>query len=144
MRTRAAVQARAAVVGICFVGAACAEYQPAGVETASVVISEPEADGTVMGVRLLVRGSVTEPNAKVMVLVHPLLTATWWVQGTVLTDPDGSWQINVHLGTETEGRGERFELVAIIPKRRKKEGAVVDEIPEHFARSSRVTIRRNR
>lgn len=91
----------------------------------------------------LVRGNVSDLNAPIYVLVHPMLTKLWWIQR--LPSPpnqDGSWQTICYFGTETKGINEYFEVVAIVTLRKLKEGQTISDLPSDAIRSDIIMVKR--
>ena len=75
-------------------------------------ITDPP-DGEKVGMTYIVKGEVSDPTYQVYVLVHPLMTDTWWVQTIPEVSPDGTWRTRCYFGTETAGIGEPFEIIAL-------------------------------
>jgi hypothetical protein len=57
---------------------------------------------------------------------------------------DGAWQTTCYFGTESQGVGESFELVAIASNKAYKEGQTLDELPKDVSRSDIITVKRVR
>jgi len=96
----------------------------------------------------IVKGKVSDPKMPIYVLVHPMSTNLWWVQNLPAPpNQDGSWQTLCYFGTENEGIGEYFEVVAIATgrtSRRLRAGQTLEELPKDVTRSDIVTVRRIR
>jgi hypothetical protein len=60
-----------------------------------------------------IRGSMTPPNAKIIVLVREGRNPRWRVQAPIETINDGRWSLRIHLGDSSGGIGEHFEVVAV-------------------------------
>ena len=89
------------------------------------------------------RGTVSDPSERPIVLVHPMSTDLWWVQRPPAPpNSDGKWATLCYFGTESEGIGDYFQIVAIVPVNELPEGTVLQELPEARARSEVVTVRR--
>jgi hypothetical protein len=115
-------------------------------QAAKIEIIKPENNSEV-GQKELVQGKVTNfTNGKVFALVHPMATNLWWVQRPPSTiNEDGSWQTLCYFGTETQGVGEYFELIAIVTNVPLKEGQTLAELPrEVIAKSPSVTVKRSK
>ncbi len=113
-------------------------------ESVQVRIEQPQQDSEV-GQHEIVRGKVSDTNARVYVLVHPMMTNLWWVQR--LPSPpnqDGSWQTLCYFGTETEGKNEYFEVIAIVTHKNLKEGQILKELPSDAIRSDIIMVKRTR
>jgi hypothetical protein len=112
--------------------------------TTQIEIRSP-ASGAEVEVETLVEGWVSDPKAQVYVLVRALRTKYWWVQRLPApANRDGTWQTQVNIGTETEGIGEPFEIVALVTKRKLHEGAQMDVLPERTAISDAVRVQRRK
>ncbi len=109
-----------------------------------IVINTPADNSKVEGVEHLVRGKVTHySKGNIFVLVHPLKANLFWVQRPPSTvNPDGSWQTLCYLGTENQGAGEYFELIAIITNKTLKEGQTLTGIPTDVIKSPVITVKR--
>ena len=84
---------------------------------------------------------------EVIVVVHPLLTNISWVQRKPqqLEPVEGGYQFRtlVYLGTPDKGKGEKFELYALVVERDKyKEGHQFDELPKDVPISPAVLVTR--
>ena len=113
-------------------------------ENLEVRIVQPQQNAEV-GLTHLVRGNVSDPNARVRVLVHPLLTNLWWVQRPPSPpNQDGSWQTVCYFGTETEGVDEYFELIAIVTRERLDEGQTLSNLPDGAIRSDIIAVKRTK
>jgi hypothetical protein len=82
-----------------------------------------------------------------MVLVHPMLTDSLWVQSeptAVDTAPEGlSFRANVYLGTKEKGIGEKFELIAVLVKKGSlREGDRLGKVPSGVPVSRTVLVKR--
>jgi hypothetical protein len=63
-----------------------------------------------------VSGTVSKPNAKVFVLVHPCTAIYWWVQPSPIVIGQAWTSDQVNLGEETTGK-ECFQIVALASTR---------------------------
>lgn len=108
-------------------------------------IQSPKGDQAV-GAETMVTGKVSDPQSRVYVLVRPLRTPYWWVQ-QIPAPPssDGRWQALCAFGTQTEGEGESYEIIAITSKSRLglKEGQRLEQTPEQSVSSGVVTVKRS-
>jgi hypothetical protein len=57
-------------------------------------------------------GSVSPPEARVFILVHPRTGDRWWVQEPP-RQVGGAWECRVNLGTTIKGRGEYYQVMAL-------------------------------
>jgi hypothetical protein len=125
------------------------ESQPAAKENApkaeaQIEILTPANDSKLEAPEYLVRGQVTNySKGNVLVLVHPVMTKLIYVQRPpIAINRDGSWQTLCYLGTEEEGEGEDFELIAIITSRVLREGQEIEQIPTDAVISPIITVKR--
>jgi len=123
--------------------------QPASGKSAPKVMTQidiitPVDNAELEGIEHLVRGKVTNySKGNVFVLVHPLRANLFWVQRLPSSiNQDGSWQTLCFLGTETQGAGEYFELIAIITNDTLNEGDTLSAIPTDVIKSSVITVKR--
>ena len=108
----------------------------------SVSIESPEQYAEI-GLSELVRGTVSDPSARPFVLLHPMSTDLWWVQrAPAPPNSDGEWATLCYFGTESQGIGDHFQIVALVPVGELEEGMVLQDLPEAQARSDVVTVRR--
>jgi len=111
-----------------------------------IKITRPENNAE-LGQQELVQGKVSPvTKSRVCVLVHPMATNLWWVQNPPsVINADGTWQTLCYFGTENQGVGEYFELVAIVVNSQLKEGKTMSELPQDvIARSLVVTVKRTK
>lgn len=110
-------------------------------------ITDPLNDAKV-GLQYLVRGKVsTDYSGNVYVLVHPILTDLCWVQQPPLSiNGDGTWQSLCYFGTENQGIGESFEIIAIITTLTLKAGQTfkITGLPQDAIKSSLITVKRTK
>ena len=113
-------------------------------EKVQIQIESPKQNAEV-AMEDTVRGKVSDSRVPVYVLVHPLKTNQWWVQRMPSpANQDGSWRTTCFFGTETQGAGEEFEVLALATTEKLKEGQVLKELPKCGARSDIVTVKRIR
>jgi hypothetical protein len=107
-----------------------------------VTIDEPKPNASA-ALTDLVKGRVSDPKSPVYVLVHPLNMREWWVQRVPSPpNPEGNWQAQIYLGTDRDGIGEEFEIVAVAGNRKLSEGERLSTLPSDLARSDVVLVRR--
>lgn len=94
--------------------------------------------------RPFVEGTVTDPNAKVWVVVHPMEVSDYWVQPSVTVKGNGTWKVMIYIGRPgTIDVGKQFEIMAVAnPKARLKEGDVLREWPEAQRKSQVIEVTR--
>jgi hypothetical protein len=107
----------------------------------AISITSPRANEQVPE-RPAVEGTVADPKATVMVVVHPTETSDYWVQPRPSKRDDGSWKVSVYIGRPgSVDVGKRFEVVAVSnPKQPLKEGDTLDTWPDAAARSAMIEI----
>jgi len=87
-----------------------------------IKIMEPK-DKTDVVERPTIHGTVSDTQAKVWLIVHPLKGSTYWVQPAISVDAKGKWQAMPYIGSGVQGVGEQFEIIAIAnPKKELSEG----------------------
>jgi len=111
-----------------------------------IKITRPENNAE-LGQQELVQGKVSSvTKSRVYVLVHPIVTNLWWVQNPPsVINADGTWQTLCSFGTENQGKGEYFELVAIVINSQLQEGQKMSALPKDvIAISPVVTVKRTK
>lgn len=71
-------------------------------------------DGAHVPYRPLVEGRVSDPDAQVWVVVHPMEVSDYWIQPPVSVREAGNWKVQVYIGRP--GRidvGKSFEIMAV-------------------------------
>lgn len=104
-------------------------------------ITEP-ADGDSVPWRPFVEGTVTNPDAKVRVVVHPMKIPDRWVQPDVTVDEDSTWKVQIYIGEPGSAHvGEHFEIMAFAnPKKKLPEGKVLKKWPKAQCKSQVVEV----
>lgn len=97
----------------------------------AISITEP-TEGAAVPRRPFVKGTVSDPNAKVWVIVHPMATGNYWVQPSLTPKKDGTWKVMIYIGRPgADDVGKHFEIMAIAnPKVKLKEGDVLSGWPD--------------
>lgn len=123
------------------------------IKPVQVVITKPINDENVTR-RYVVQGTVSDPNCKVHVIVHPLTVPKMWVQNSPIIGIDGSWKTEVYFGTETLGIGDKYEVIALATNENflvtlatgnfLREGRVLESLPRNTNRSNVVTVTRSK
>ncbi len=115
------------------------------VDALKIEITSP-AEGATVTMTELVRGTVSDPKLNVYILIHPLVTNLWWVQNIPTVGPDGRWQSLCYFGTENNGIGEPFEIIAIATTKQElyKPGDTLKTVPSDILRSTIVTVQREK
>jgi hypothetical protein len=101
--------------------------QPSG----QIQITLPQ-DGSQVLPRTYIEGSVSDPNAKVWVVIHPMEVSSYWVQPAITVGKGGTWKVMAYLGRSGNiDVGKQFEIMAVAnPKFSLKEGDVLSRWPE--------------
>ena len=91
-----------------------------------------------------IEGTVTNPKAKVYIIVHPVDVPEYWVQPRALVNEDGKWTSMVYLGRSTDNNPDKqYELMAIAnPEKSMKVGSVLKEWPGSKWRSQIIHVKR--
>lgn len=90
-----------------------------------------------------VRSELDRRGLELVAVVHPLATDAWWVQPPVKIDSDGSFRSLVYIGEQEFGKGEEFEIAAIlVPRGNFREGLRLRDIPMTYGSSSIIKVRR--
>jgi hypothetical protein len=82
-----------------------------------VALDTPTFGTRIAADRVLVRGTVSPTDARVMVAVRSEKDLHWWLNP--LSEPggvdatSGAWSISVPIGTKSEGMNQNFHLVAL-------------------------------
>ena len=81
--------------------------------------------------RPFVEGRVSNPNAAVWVVIHPLAVSNYWVQPRVSVHQNGLWTVQVYIGEPgSKHIGQRFEIRAFAnPKGKLHEGDILTDWP---------------
>jgi hypothetical protein len=109
-----------------------------------------------VGMRVNVEGTITNPNAEISILVHPVISDTWFVENPPGL-PDSlrrnlwRWRSTISCGNREQGLNEDFEIMAIAEVKRST-GATgtsikAEKLPERIKglpRSNQVVISRVR
>jgi len=111
--------------------------------TGQVQITSP-LDKSQVHERTFIEGTVSDPQAKVWVILHPLELSDYWVQPAVTVRKDGTWRVNAYLGRPGNiDVGKQFELMVIAkPEEPLKEGDVLMSWPEAQAKSQVIEVTR--
>ena len=86
-----------------------------GVTSLKVNITDPQDDGNVTRLSgpYLAKGTVSDPNARVYVIVRTLPMPDSWVQQPAIVGGGGNWQTPVYFGDATPKIGEKYEVIAL-------------------------------
>lgn len=83
------------------------------VNPVNIAIIEPKDMTQIEGNRYLVKGTMSDSNAKVFVVVRPLESSDYWVQDPPTIDGNGNWQVNAYFGERNAVIGEKHEIIAL-------------------------------
>jgi hypothetical protein len=90
-----------------------------------------------------VQGKVSDPDAKVWVIVHPLEVSDYWVQAKPSVSEDGTWRVKVYVGRPgPDDVGKSFEILALAnPQSELREGKLSGgDWPKARAESKLITV----
>ena len=89
-----------------------AKYAPSlEVRYVDVTITDPE-DEAIVTQRYAVKGTVSDPTARIYVLVRPMDRNDYYVQPIPVIKEDNSWEVLAGFGTEELGLGIRYQAIA--------------------------------
>ena len=100
-------------------------------------------DGQFVDQRQDVSGSVSDPNATVVVIVHPVADSEFWVQPPIAVRNNGQWKVKAHFGRLGLDQGAEYEVRAFAnPSPALKEGKYGTWPEAATARSDIVEVKR--
>lgn len=106
-----------------------------------ISISSP-LDGVSVDQRQDIVGAVSDPNAEVVVVIHPVSVSEFWTQPPVTVRNSGQWRVKVYFGRQGMDRGEEYEVRAFAnPHSQTREGKY-NSWPEAEASSNVVVVTR--
>jgi len=115
---------------------------PAG--SRNLKITEPSNGQEVSSV-VNVRGTVSDPQATVFLVVHPEGLRSYWVQVCATVEQSGAWEASAFIGRAgNQDIGKQFEILAVVPSADEElsEGTVLGIWPRALWTSEVVTITR--
>jgi hypothetical protein len=117
-------------------------FEPTAPRSESVRILQPSKGALVAG-KTLIEGTTTDPSAEIWVVVHPLDTASYWVQPRAEVR-GRTWRTEGYFGRmSNEDAGKSFEVLAVIgPKVELREGQILDRWPDSLAVSDAIAVTR--
>lgn len=108
-------------------------------EELTITITHPGNDARVKE-RETIKGHVSDANAQVWVIIHPLDVSTFYVQPKPTVKKNGDWKIKGYIGDATSG-GKDFEIKAVAnPTTSLKEGMKLSSWPEAEAESEIIDV----
>ena len=112
-------------------------------QSLDVSITSP-ADVSSVGLRPVVKGTVSDPASTVWVIVHPLETGDYWVQPRVKVSDDGTWEVRIYIGRPGSIDVDKlFEVRAVAnPTTKLQEGNVLGGWPKAKASSYVIELKR--
>lgn len=77
-----------------------------------VLIHKP-ANGSTVDHRQEISGKVSDPNADIWVVIHPMETSDFWIQPRITVREDGSWKVIAYFGNAGPmHKGQHYEVRA--------------------------------
>ncbi len=102
---------------------------------------ESPRDGGTVSAREIAEGKVSDPKARVWVIVHPVLTEAYWVQPEATVQASGDWRAMICIAPGNSGGGELFEIRAVAnPTSALKEGLALSGWPEAEGKSETFRV----
>jgi hypothetical protein len=92
--------------------------------------------------RPFVEGTVSDPNASVWVVIHPMEVSDFYVQPRTSMRAAGRWTVQHYVG-QTGGRdaGKHFEIRAVVdPNQRLREGMKLPDWPRVKTQSPIIEV----
>lgn len=110
-------------------------------QSLNINISSPN-DGDHVSERPIVTGTVSEEQAIVWVIVHPMETSDYWVQPAVTIRRGGIWRVQIYIGRPGNiDVGKHFEIRAVAnPINELHEGDVLSNWPTAEAQSEVIEV----
>jgi hypothetical protein len=120
-------------VGIILAG----RWIPPASITTGVTITYP-GNNSVVGSKVIARGTANDGNATVWVIVHPMLTDGYWVQSQSAVGRDHTWATRACFGASDD-----FQMIAVLdPIEELRPGLVLADWPKAKARSQIVMVKK--
>jgi hypothetical protein len=70
-------------------------------------------NGATVEYRQRVSGTVSDPDARVWLVIHPMETSEYWVQPPTSPNRSGQWTVRVYFGrSEVADAGKEFQIRA--------------------------------
>ena len=107
----------------------------------NINITEPK-DGDSVPWRPYVKGTVSDPDSEMWVIVHPMDVSDYWVQPRLSVKREGSWKVKIYIGQPGYSDvGKQFEIRAVAnPTRKLNEGDVLKYWPEANWKSQIIEV----
>lgn len=108
-------------------------------EDLKIAITNP-SEGSKVVHREYVKGTVSDPNADVWVVIHPVETSGFWIQPPVTVKNNGTWKVKAYFGRSGMDIGKEFEIRAFAnPSSSLQEGESINW-PSSEARSDVIDV----
>jgi hypothetical protein len=106
-----------------------------------IAITTP-CDGARVSQRQFVGGTVSDSNAQVWVIIHPMVTSDYWVQPNVTVREGGKWKVLCYFGEPIqEHSGRPYEVMAFVnPKETLREGQQLPSWPGAQSKSQAIEV----
>lgn len=113
------------------------------IPTGQIQIISPY-DGSQVGARIYVEGTVSAPSAKIWLIIHPMNVSAYWVQQNVSVRKDGTWKVMAYLGRGGNlDIAREFEIMAVAyPEKGLHEGKILSQWPEARWNSQVISVTR--
>ena len=114
-----------------------------GATEASLSISAPE-DNAHVPARPWIEGRVSDPTAEIIVVVHPMEVADYYVQPGITVKEDGTWKFKAYVGRPGRDIGKHFEVMVFAnPETQLTEGSVLSGWPKAEWKSQVIEVVRD-
>lgn len=118
-----------------------------------VNITDPQDGMSVTSPRPYVaKGTVSDPNARVYVIVRTLPVSEMWVQQPAIVDGGGNWQASVFFGNDKISTEESYQVIALATNdnflvtwatgNSLRKGQKLESLPRISNKSSLITVTR--
>ena len=106
-----------------------------------IVITAPCND-TKVTLRHFVEGVVSDSNAKVLVVIHQMETADYWVQPNVTVRDKGKWKVLCYFDQPgAQQSGKHYEVQSFVnPKETLRDGQLLLGWPEAESKSQSIEV----
>jgi hypothetical protein len=106
-----------------------------------IVITAP-CNETKVAQRHFVEGVVSDSNAQVLVVIHPMENADYWVQPNVTVRDKGKWKVLSYFGEPgAQHSGKHYEVQSFVnPKDTLREGQLLSGWPQAESKSQPIEV----
>lgn len=106
----------------------------------SLKITAP-ANNAQIAYRPFIEGTISNADATVWVILHPMAISVYYVQPPVTGRGDGTWKVQIYAGDQNAGIGDRFEIMAVVnPQQSLKEGQQLSAWPIASSKSNVIEV----